>query len=219
MTNEIVVFGVGGFGREVHEMLVDINRVSESFEILGFVDGNADLHGSLVHDLPVLGGIEWLRDHPGVSVVLALGSPAAKCRVREQMYGFEVEFPTIISPRAWVGENVVFGQGCIVCAGAIVTTDVSMGDFCTLNLNVTIGHDVVIADYVTLAPAGNISGNVEISDGCDFGTNVAVIPSVKIGEWSIVGAGAVVTRDIPANVTAVGSPAKAIKEREAGWHH
>lgn len=218
MSTPIVVFGVGGFGREVHEMLVDMIRHGSDYDILGFLDGNEATHGTEVHGLPVLGGPDWTASHPGISVALGLGGPVAKRKVVNQFESMSVSFPTLVSPRAWVGEYVTVGRGSIVCAGTVVTTDVEVGDFCTLNLNVTVGHDVKIGSFSTLAPATNVSGYVQFGEGCETGTNVSLIPSVSVGEWSIVGAGAVVTRDLPANVTAVGSPAKAIKEREPGWH-
>ena len=57
-----------------------------------------------------------------------------------------------------------------------------------------------------------------IGDGCDLGTNCAIKHQLTLGEWSIIGAGAAVVKDIPPNVTAVGVPAKVIQTRPAGWH-
>jgi acetyltransferase-like isoleucine patch superfamily enzyme len=112
----------------------------------------------------------------------------------------------------------VFGAGCIICAGSIFTTDIVVGSFVTFNLMCAITHDDVIGDFATLAPACNLSGNVHVGEGTDLGTKVSAIPGVRIGRWSIVGAGAVVTRDLPDNVTAVGVPAKVIKEHRVGIH-
>ncbi len=52
---KIVVLGIGGFGREVHELIEDINSVDATYEIAGFLDGNKETHGSAVHGVPVLG--------------------------------------------------------------------------------------------------------------------------------------------------------------------
>jgi hypothetical protein len=82
----------------------------------------------------------------------------------------------------------------------------------------TVSHDTRIDDFVTAAPSANISGSVQIGEGCDLGTGSAVIQGIEIGKWTVVGAGAVVVSSLPANVTAVGVPAKVIKERPDGWH-
>jgi acetyltransferase-like isoleucine patch superfamily enzyme len=74
-----------------------------------------------------------------------------------------------------------------------------------------------VGDFATVAPASNLSGGVELGTGCEIGSGVTTIEGVRIGEWTIVGAGAVVASDLPANCTAVGVPARPIKQRRSGW--
>ena len=84
---QIVIFGTGGMGREVHGLLEDLNCADEGgeYEMLGFLDGNPSLHGSLVHGLPVLGDAAWSRANPTVAVALAVGSPAARRRLAAEL--------------------------------------------------------------------------------------------------------------------------------------
>ena len=123
----------------------------------------------------------------------------------------------MIHPLAWLGNRITLGDGTVVCAGNLLTTDMTIGRHVILNLDCTVGHDAVVEDFVTVAPSVNISGNVAIGVGCDLGTGATLIQGVTIGHWTTVGAGAVVVRDLPANVTAVGVPAQPIKERPEGW--
>lgn len=81
-----------------------------------------------------------------------------------------------------------------------------------------MSHDTKLGDYSTLNPGVNLAGNVSIGEGCYLGIGCSVIQSITIGPWTTVGAGAAVTRDLPANVTAVGVPARVIKTKETGWH-
>ena len=53
---------------------------------------------------------------------------------------------------------------------------------------------------------------IKVGNNVWFGGNVVVLPNVKIGDNSVIGAGSVVTKDIPSNVVAVGNPCKVIKE-------
>lgn len=214
----IVVFGTGGFGREVHELIEDINDREPTFEMVGFLDGNAELHGQLVHDLPVLGDHRWLKDNPGVVVAVSVGNPAVKRRLVEALGESGAVFPTLVHPRAELGRRVELGEGSIICMGNLVTTDVVIESFVTLNFHSTIGHDTTIRQYATLAPGAHISGNVEIGEGSNVGTGATVIQGLTIGQWSVIGANASVVRDLPSNVTAVGVPAKVIKVRDPGWH-
>lgn len=216
---ELVIFGTGGFAREVHTVVEDINAESASWNMLGFLDGNASMHGKSVHELPVLGDSDWLRERANVAVIVAVGSTPAKRKIVESMRGFGHEaFATLIHPRAWLGKRVTVGAGTVVCAGTSITTDIEIGSHVILNLDCTVGHDSMLSDYVTVAPSVNVSGSVSLGEGVDVGTAAAVIQGITVGEWSIIGAGAVVVKDLPANVTAVGVPAKPIKERERGWH-
>jgi acetyltransferase-like isoleucine patch superfamily enzyme len=95
----------------------------------------------------------------------------------------------------------------------VLTNNISIGEHTHVNRCTTIGHDCVVGSFVHLAPGVVLSGNVTVEDGCDIGTRAAIIQGLRVGHDTIVGAGATVLRDLPANVTAVGVPAKVIKTR------
>ncbi len=216
---DIVIYGAGGAGREVAQLLADINERAPQWSVLGFLSDDAAWHGRTVGDLPVLGGSEWVhaRGQP-IAVALGVGSPAVKHRLVERVRTPFVSFPTLVHPTVSVGRRVSIGEGTIVCTASVITVDIRLGAFCMVNHGCTITHDDVLGDYTTLAPGVNVSGNVMVGEGTDIGTGSQIIQGVSIGAWSIVGAGAVVCRDLPANVTAVGVPARVIKQRLSGWH-
>lgn len=214
---KVVIYGTGGFGREVHQLLLDSERETD---FVGFIDDNPENHGKLVHDKPVLGGMEWIIQNADVGVLIGIGNTVVKRRIVKRIKEAipSAKFPTLMHPTALIGINVEIGEGTIICAGNIITTDIAIGPHVILNLDCTVGHDAILHDYVTVAPSCNISGNVRVGEGCDLGTNSTIIQGKNIGEWSIVGAGAVVVKDIPPNATVVGNPTKVIKQREPGWH-
>lgn len=218
---KIVIFGAGGFAREVHQIIDDINAVEPAFEFLGFLDGNPALHGSALHGATVLGGIDWLRqvEAAGVAVVVAIGNTASKRKIVSEIERQAAsQFVALVHPRAWVGARVAIGAGAIICAGALITTDITIGRHVIINIGATVGHDVSIEDYATVAPAANVSGSVRVGEGCDLGTGCAIIQGKDVGNWSVVGAGAVVVKHVAADVTVVGAPAQVIKTRHSGWH-
>lgn len=221
MTQPLVIFGTGGLAREIHGLVEALSAAEPSAapEFLGWLDDDETGHGSQLHGHPILGGVAWLRAHPDVEVTVAIGAPQARRRVVDDIRAAaHSRFATLIHPAAVIGERVRLGTGVTICAGVVTTTDFSVGDHVLVNISATIAHDDAIGDFATLAPAAIVSGNVSIGEGCDIGTNATIIQGVEVGPWSVVGAGAVVTRSLPANVTAVGAPAKVIKERQAGWH-
>lgn len=217
-TTRLVIFGAGGFAREVLELARDINAFTPRYELLGFIDDREALWGTQVNDLRILGGLAWLSEqHRPPAMLLGAGSPATKLRMAARARMHVSGFPTLIHPSVVMSKYVECGVGVVITAGNILTANIRLGDFAALNLGCTVGHDAKVGAYTTIAPGVNVSGNVTIGEGCDIGTGSAIIQGVSIGEWSVLGSGATVANDLPSNCTAVGVPAKPIKHREPGW--
>lgn len=217
-TNEgIIIIGAGGFAREVLGIFYDLG---EAERILGFVDDNPELAGRWLDDRPVLGDWKSLRQlgAEGVRYVIGVGHTPTRLAMARVCDAAGLRPATVISPHAMVSRFARVESGAIICAASIINTNARVGTHCIVNLACTIGHDAEIAPYSNLAPGVHLSGYARIGEGSDIGTGTAINQGIAIGEWSVVGAGSVVVRDIPANVTAVGLPAKPIKERVAGWH-
>lgn len=222
MATPIAIFGAGGFAREVLQIILDINAQSPQaprWKPVGFIVDAAFVNVEPVHDLPILGTLEWLAADPSVHIVIAVGSSAARRRIVANVeMACGNPFATLVHPRSWLGRHVEIGPGSVVCAGCQITTDVRIGKHVHVNIGSTIGHDAVFGDFVTLNPGVNVSGNVFLGEGVEVGTGSVLIPHASVGDWSIIGAGTVVTKPLNANITAVGAPARVIKTREAGWH-
>jgi sugar O-acyltransferase (sialic acid O-acetyltransferase NeuD family) len=212
----LVVYGASNFGDEIAQLFRDINAVRPEWELLGFLDDNPELQGRSRVDLPVLGDSRWLveRAPRDIHVVVAIGNPVVKRRVARRVAESGARFATGVHPTAVTSEYNTIGGGTVVCAGAVLTTNIRVGDHVVLNLNCTVGHNSVIGDDTTVNPVVAISGDVTIEDAVLLGTGAAVIDKVRIGRGAVIGAGATVTRDIEPFATAVGTPAVAIKVRE-----
>lgn len=126
-----------------------------------------------------------------------------------------------------VGENIWLNSPLTVGVGRYVS--IGSGTYANMNLTliddwkITIGKNVLIGPNVTLCTTGHpihpahrmdgmYSFPIEIGDNVWIGGNVMVLPGVTVGENSVIGAGSIVTKDIPANVVAVGSPCRVLRE-------
>lgn len=121
---------------------------------------------------------------------------------------------------AWIEPPLYFCYG----------THISIGDGCYINFNcnfvddgqITIGERVMFGPAVTIATVGHpinpkmreymYTDPVTIGNDCWIGGNVTICPGVTIGDNTVIGAGSVVTKDIPANCVAAGNPCRVIRE-------
>lgn len=208
---DIYIVGAGGFGREVLWLIQRINNVSSEWNIKGFIDDNNSLQNTIIDDYHVVGTIEDLSELEGY-VVVAVGNSHVKKNIVERIKSIsKVKFATLIDPSVIISNRVNIGEGCIVCAGNIITVDITIGNHVILNLDCTVGHDVIIDDFVTIYPSVNISGNTKIGSCCEIGTGAKIIQGKIINNSVVVGAGSTVVKDLIEIGTYVGSPTKKIK--------
>jgi len=211
----IYILGAGGFARETLNIFIDLGRKDE---VVGFLEDNCRrrgelLNGKTIDDTSVLINL----DRDKMKLICGIGTPLRKGLIeRTKELGYEYE--NVIHPSVIKSEWVEFGEGFIICAGNIFTSQITVGSYSIVNLDCTIGHDVKIGKYTTISPGVHISGKVTIDDGCFIGTGTVIVENVSIGSNSFIGAGAVVTEDIPENVLAVGVPAKPIRKlTDSDW--
>ena len=213
---KIAIIGAGGFGREVKMLIDQINHNEKQYEFIGFYDDNVESE-TIINGFKVLGPInELVQIDYNLELVISIADPKIKKKMYETLnYNNFLSFPTLIHPNVLIGtDEVSFGYGCIICASNIITVNISLGNFVILNLGCTVGHDTKIGDYCSFMPSVNISGEVIIENSVYVGTGAKIINLLTIGNSTIVGAGAVVSKSLPEKCTAVGIPAKPIKFHE-----
>jgi sugar O-acyltransferase (sialic acid O-acetyltransferase NeuD family) len=210
---DLAIFGASGFAREVAAWAERATWSGSEFRLVGFIDDVSP--GGELRGRPVVTLVEMARTKRPAFVV-AVGDPT----LREQLVqaaesaGLPVAPPLVHPSVQYDEDHVTLGNGTVICPGTILTTDIAVGSHVQINLSCTVGHDVSLHDYVTLAPGVHVSGKVAIGHGAYLGTGAVTVDGgydlpLVIGERAVVGAGAVVTRDVPAATTVVGVPARA----------
>ena len=210
---KLIIIGAGGFGREVAWVAERINSVTPTWDSICFMDDSPELQGKTLNGCPVVGTVDRASEFKDAEYVCAVGSSRTRRAIIRHLKQINpsVRFATLIDPSVEMSRFVEVGEGSIICAHNILTVNISVGRHVIINLDCTVGHDARLMDYVTLYPSVNISGGVSAGECVELGTGCQVLQYKTIGNDTIVGAGAVVTKDLPSGCTAVGAPAKPIK--------
>jgi sugar O-acyltransferase (sialic acid O-acetyltransferase NeuD family) len=205
---KIAIIGAGGLGMEI----ADLIRAIGGYELVGFFDDNRSKQGGMINHLPVLGTISELRQStPLDCIVIAIANPGLKQAIYDATKHYELEYPNLIHPSVILGSNVSMGIGTIICANTIISTNVKLHDFVTINPQCGIGHEGELHSFSSLYWNVHLGGNTTIGPGCELGTSSTIIQGLSVTQRVILGAGAVVVRDILDEGTYVGVPAKKIK--------
>ncbi|MEM0998224.1 MAG: NeuD/PglB/VioB family sugar acetyltransferase [Bacteroidota bacterium] len=205
---QLIIVGAGGFAREVLWLFQDCNRRRERpIELLGFV---AETEKNHIKGIPVLGNDNraFQQLDREVRFIVAIGDPRRRREIAIQYLKQGFSAHRLVHPRVQMAEDVRIGAGSIVCAGAVLTTNIELGDFVIVNLNATVGHDAVLDHFATVHPGANVSGGAQIGEGAEIGSGAVVLPGIKMGAGAVLGAGGVAVHDLEPGKIYTGVPAR-----------
>lgn len=217
----VIIVGTGGFASEVLWLVQEINRshkmggrVESSYRVLGFIaEEGEEQFAKDMGGLPVLGDDAWAFEQleRNVYFVPAVGDPGLRKKVAEKYMEAKFRPIALVHPSVNMADDVRLGRGSLLCAGAVLTTHIHLGDFAIVNLNATVGHNCTFGDYCTVHPGVNVSGDVTLGNEVELGTGSTLIQGVSLEDHTVVGAGAVVTKDLAGGKTYIGVPARPLE--------
>jgi sugar O-acyltransferase (sialic acid O-acetyltransferase NeuD family) len=209
--NIIAIFGAGGMGKEVLEMIRRYNERDATWTIAGFFDDGLEI-GTKVCGLEVLGGAAELLKSDFPQVVVAIGDSNVRRKIMD-ILRINKSFPTIVDPSASIPlDGSLIGDGCLIAAGVFISVGVNIGNGVLINVGCTIGHDVQIGNYCTINPGARVSGTVKMGDSVFVGVGAVLNNNITIASGVKIGAGSVVIKSVDKKSTLFGNPARVILE-------
>ena len=205
MKDKLVIIGASGHGK----VIADIAKLNGYQEII-FLDDDITKTKNGKYDVVGTGkDIDKYLDQ--YDYFVAIGNNSIRKQITEKLEDKKIIQPVLIHPAATVDETAKISSGTVVMANAVINADVCVKKGCIINTAASVDHDCKLENYVHLSPGVHIAGTVNIGANTWVATGVSIINNLNICNDSIIGAGAVVVKDIKEQGTYIGVPARRIK--------
>ena len=219
MIPRIAILGASGHGIAALDA-----AQRQGLEVVGFLDSFKPA-GSPAGPLKVLGHPDdtsrLIREHRFSGVFLGVSNNFTRRAVWEALHAAapELELISVIHPGAIVAASARIGVGSLLMAGAVVNAGCVIGANCIVNTNASLDHDSEMKPYASILPGVTTGGGVNIGECSCVCLGATISHRVMIGDHTVVGAGAVVLRDLPRGCLAYGVPARVVRNRQPDERH
>lgn len=210
----LAIYGAHGLAREVYIIARKINGVYHKWNEYCFIDDVNEI--TEVNGVKVFKFEELIKEKGknDVEVVIAVGEPGIRDALYHKVKESGLHLVTLIHPGVYIDETTTIGEGVVVAEGVTITSNVEIGDNSYIQPHAVIGHDIRIGRHTLIGSNCQIGGGDRIGDRVFMGFLSGTTDHITIGSDSIISAGAIVFRELPEGVIAVGNPARIVKKNE-----
>lgn len=209
-----VIIGAGTYGEVYLAYLKEAG-----VEVLGFLDDNTDLHGRIIKGVTVLGGIELLKSLKETLRIEAVYCPIGNNQLRVNFLSRAKDLgyktPNYIHPTATLSPNISVGEGVYILLNSSIMPYVTIGNYVMISMNANIAHHSILEEGTFISTGVNFGASI-IAHKCSYvGISATLMTGIEsLGEDCLIGAGAVVIKNVPRKAVVAGIPAKVLKYKE-----
>ena len=210
MSKEIFIVGAGTYG----EVMCELAEIL-GYSVKGFYDEDEKKQGLTIMKHSVLGKFSDLNDKEiaNNSFIVAIGNNATRYKIMNRILNSGGDTPTLVHPTATICPSAEIGKGVYIQANAYIWTKVRIEDFCIISPNVVIAHHSNVGKACLVSTLTSVGASINIEDKVFVGMGCTIVTGMHtVGENSIIGAGAVVLKDVDKNSVYAGVPAKKIRD-------
>ncbi len=213
------IYGASGFGSEVLPIARSILKTKniDYYKRLFLVDDN--IKDYYLNNQRIISYRDFL-DIPAKKkkISIAIADPFLKKKLYNQCSNDGLAMWELKAENSVMMDNISMDVGAVICPFVTITSNIKIGKLFHANLYSYVAHNCSIGDYVTFAPAVKCNGNIVIEDEVYIGTGAIIKQGnfdkqLRIGRGSVIGMGAVVTKDVAEWQTVIGNPARALTKK------
>ena len=212
---QIVFIGIGPFP-EIIDIVLDINKIANTFEVLGILDDNEAMQNKFVGGYQVLGPLSLVSTFDQkVKFVMGIGSHASRLTRYEilKRIGLSPErYQTLISPTAKVFSTASIGHGCVIDPGVVIGCNTVMHNFCVVKANTIIGAFNLVGEGVLITGLSVTTARVMLGSYSFIGAHSAIAEEKEIGPGALISMASYITKNVTAGRTAFGNPCKIVDQ-------
>ena len=209
------LYGASGFGKEVYDIALRINKKDSRWDEIFFVDDNPNIDNAYNNSrLFSMDNMLEEFDHSTIEIIISIGEPVIRKKLYNRIKSNKIKLATLVDPSALISVTASMGEGVIVAPFSNITCSTVLGCNVVINAHTTVGHDITIGDHTVVSTNVTIGGNSVIGKESFVGLGAQTKENLSVGSEVIIGMGSIVFKDIPDKMIAMGNPARPLRRNE-----
>ncbi len=214
MVKKLYIFGASSAGKDLLQIIFQVNQVKPTWEIIGFVDPDPKFSKKQISGIPIFKHEDLSLSNDYYAICGVMDCELKKRIVNNEIKKKKYKLATIIHPDVMQPSDLKIGPGSVLFSGVKISYNVKIGKHVWVDVNSLLGHDLRVDNYTSIMPSATISGNCKIGSGCIIGAGSNIHQNTSIGNDCLVGIGTTIVKNIPYNTSVADFPRKIIKNNK-----